>query len=270
MPKAPTRTDAAFPLIDGGKARLVRGLGGAVYATPDPEPTGAWVGFFTRRGGVSEAPFDSLNVSTKVGDAPAAVEENLARIRASMDDAPTAWVKQVAGDTVLRVNESGFAGEADALITSREDLALVVAVADCVPVALVGGDTVGMVHSGWRGTLAGVSGKAVRRMSGDGSAEAGIPASEVTAYIGPCIRRCCYEVSEELAAEFARRFGAGVVDGRNLSLPEAIRLDLEQAGVERIVDLELCTGCRPGLFYSHRKQKPHTGRNLAAVVRRGA
>lgn len=270
MPKAPTRTDAAFPHIDGGKARLVRGPGGAAYATPDPEPIGAWVGFFTRLGGVSEAPFDSLNVSTKVGDEPAAVEENLARIRASMNDASTAWVKQVAGDTVSRVDESGFAGEADALVTSREDLALVVAVADCVPVALVGGDSVGMVHSGWRGTLAGISGKAARRMSGGGSAKAGITASGVTAYIGPCIRRCCYEVSEELAAEFGRRFGAGVVDGRNLSLPEAIRSDLEQAGVEQVVDLELCTGCRSDLFYSHRKQKPRTGRNLAAVVRRGA
>lgn len=256
----------AFPSITGGKANLVRGPGGAVHVAPDPQPVGARVTFFTRLGGVSEQPFDSLNVSTKVGDEPAAVEENLARIRASLGDAPSAWVKQVAGDAVVRVVEAGFAGEADALVTRRKGLPLVVAVADCVPVALVGGGEVGMVHSGWRGTLSGISGKAVREMCGHGSAAFGVAASEITAYIGPGIQRCCYEVSEALAAEFTGRFGAGVAFGRYLSLPEAIRRDLQSVGVENVVDLELCTGCRPDLFYSHRKEKPRTGRNLAAVV----
>lgn len=89
----------------------------------------------------------------------------------------------------------------------------------------------------------------------------------VKAYIGPCIRGCCYEVSEELAAKFVKRFGDGVAEGRYLSLPVAIRRDLEEAGVDGIHDLGLCTGCRPDLFYSHRKQGPDTGRNLAAVAR---
>jgi copper oxidase (laccase) domain-containing protein len=90
---------------------------------------------------------------------------------------------------VARVSAAGFAGEGDALITSEHDLCLSVAVADCVPVALVGGEDVGMVHSGWRGTLAGVAEKAARLMESKG----------VRAYVGPSIRRCCYEVSEELA-----------------------------------------------------------------------
>jgi copper oxidase (laccase) domain-containing protein len=126
-----------------------------------------------------------------------------------------------------------------------------------VPVALVGGSAVGMVHSGWRGTLSGVAGKAAWEL-GEAS---------VRAYIGPCIRGCCYEVSEELTEDFAREFGAGVVSGRHLSLPAAIRADLERAGVEEIHDLGLCTGCRPDLFYSHRKQGPLTGRILAAVAK---
>ena len=260
-----SRSEAAFPPIAGGKALLVQGPGGAVHVAPDPQPGGARVTFFTRLGGVSKQPFDSLNVSTKVGDEPDAVEENLARIRATLDGAPSAWVKQVAGDVVSRVIEAGFAGEADALVTGREGLPLVVAVADCVPVALVGGGEVGMVHSGWRGTLVGISGKAVREMCKDRSAT-----SDVAAYIGPGIRRCCYEVSEELAGRFTDRYGAEVASGRHLSLPEVIRRDLELVGVGRIVDLELCTGCRPDLFYSHRKEKPRTGRNLAAVVRMGA
>ncbi len=227
--------------------------------TPDPEPDGASVWFFTRLGGVSEAPYESLNVSTKVGDGEEAVSENLARIRSSMHDNETAWVRQQAGDRVYRVDAPGMAGEGDALVSSEAGLSLVVAVADCVPVALASRDEVGMVHSGWRGTLAGVSGNAVREMSPE-------PA-DVAAYIGPCIRGCCYEVSEEIAADFERRFGAGVAEGRYLSLPEAIKRNLEEAGVCEIHDLGLCTGCRPDLFYSHRKQKPTTGRNLTAVAR---
>jgi len=233
--------------------------GGAVYLAPDPEPEGARIWFFTRLGGVSERPYDSLNVSGKVGDDPAAVEKNRSLIREAMDGRPSAWVRQVHADGVSRVSGAGFAGEADSLVTAEAGFSLVVAVADCAPVALVGERSVGMVHSGWRGTLSGVAGRAVRE-TGEAS---------VRAYVGPCIRGCCYEVSEELAGEFARRFGPGVVSGRYLSLPAAIRADLERAGVEEVHDLGLCTGCRPDLFYSHRKQGPLTGRSLAAVARVG-
>ncbi len=241
-------------------AATYKAAGGAVYVAPDPEPEGAKVWFFTRRGGVSEPPYDSLNVSRKVGDHPDAVAENLATISEAMDGRLSAWVRQVAGDGVVRVPGAGFSGDADALVTSEEDLCLVVAVADCVPVALVGERDVGMVHSGWRGTLAGLAGKAAGEM--------GDPA--LRAYIGPCIRECCYEVSAELAQEFVRRFGSQVVSGRNLSLPAAIQADLELAQEEvEVLDLGLCTGCLPDLFYSHRKQGPLTGRSLAAVAKVG-
>jgi len=230
--------------------------GGAVYVAPDPAPKEAGVFFFTRLGGASEPPYDSLNVSKKVGDDPKAVDENLSVIRSALGLRLAAWVRQIAGDGVLRVSEPGFAGEADALVTSETDLCLSVAVADCVPVALVGEREVGMVHSGWRGTLSGVSGKAAHSLGGD----------RVQAYIGPSIRRCCYEVSAELASEFAAEFGDEVVTGRHLSLQDSMRVDLERAGVG-VNDLGLCSGCLPDLFYSHRKQGPLTGRNLASVVR---
>lgn len=231
--------------------------GGVTYVAPEPEPHGARVWFFTRLGGVSEPPFDSLNISTKVPDAPDAVAENRARIRAAMDGRESAWVRQVAGDGVARVSEAGLAGEADALVTDEEGFSLVVAIADCVPVALVGDGGTGMVHSGWRGTIAEISGKAVQKMGEE----------NVRAYIGPCIRQCCYEVSEELAGRFAEKFGPEVVEGRYLSLPDAIRSNLEEVGVGEVHDLGLCTGCRTDLFFSHRKQGPETGRNLAAVAR---
>lgn len=231
---------------------------GAAYLRVDPEPEGARIYFFTRNGGVSRAPFDSLNVSRKVGDTAEAVERNLARIRSAMGGSPAAWVRQVAGDRVVSASGPGFAGEADALVTGGTGYALAVAVADCAPVALVGEGEVAMVHSGWRGTLAGISGKTSRRVG-----------SSAAAYLGPCIRECCYEVSEEIAGSFADRFGSEVVSGRQLSLPRAIRTDLQEAGVEEFHDLGLCTGCNPELFFSHRVQGPRTGRNLAAIVRDG-
>jgi YfiH family protein len=242
---------------DGVSAATHEAAGGAVYVAPDPEPEGARLWFFTRRGGVSEEPYDSLNVSKEVGDDPAAVEKNRSLISQAMDGRPSAWVRQVHADGVVRVSEAGFAGEADSLVTAQTDLPLVVAVADCAPVALVSERSVGMVHSGWRGTLSGVAGRTAREMG------------RVRAYIGPCIRGCCYEVSEELAGEFARKLGEGVVSERHLSLPAALRVDLERAGVEEIYDLGLCTGCRSDLFFSHRRHGPLTGRNLAAVARVG-
>jgi copper oxidase (laccase) domain-containing protein len=113
--------------------------GGVVYVAPEPEPEDARVWFFTRKGGASEPPYDSLNVSTQVGDDGSAVAENLSRIRAAMGGRPSAWVRQVAGDGVSWVEEPGFAGEADALITEEKGYALVVSVADCVPVVFIGG-----------------------------------------------------------------------------------------------------------------------------------
>ena len=247
-------------MCESGANWTLGSAGNVVYVAPEPEPEGARVWFFTRLGGVSEPPFDSLNISTKVPDDPETVEENRTRIKRAMDGREAAWVRQVAGDGVKRVGEAGLAGEADALVTEEEGFSLVVAIADCVPVALVGGEggNVGMVHSGWRGTIAEISAKAAREMGDTGS---------LRAYLGPCIRQCCYEVSEELAERFAERFGPEVVDGRYLSLPEAIRRNLEEVGVGEVHDLGLCTGCRPDLFFSHRKQGPRTGRNLAAVAR---
>jgi polyphenol oxidase len=235
--------------------RTVAEAGGVAYVAPEPEPHDARIWFFTRKGGVSEPPYDTLNISALVGDDRDDVHENLSRIRIAMGDRPSAWVRQVAGDGVVEVEGPGFAGEADALVTRAKGHALVVAVADCVPVALVGEGRVGMVHSGWRGTLAQIGAKAARKVG-----------AQTRAYIGPCIRGCCYEVSQELANEFAERFGPEVVSGRYLSLPDAIGRNLEEVGVSAVYDLGLCTGCRPDLFYSHRKQGPETGRNLTAVA----
>jgi polyphenol oxidase len=242
---------------NGWTERASQSVPGVTYVVPEPEPEEARIWFFTRRGGVSDPPYDSLNVATKVGDKRSNVVENLARTKSAMDGRPSAWTQLVAGNEVARVTGSGLAGEADALITDRRGLSLVIAAADCAPVVLVGKRAVAIAHSGWRGTLSGVTAKTVLEMDD----------TKIKAYIGPCIRECCYEVSAELAEKFAERFGPEVVSGRYLSLPTAIRKNINEAGLEEVYDLGPCTGCRPDLFYSHRKQGPYTGRNLMAVAR---
>lgn len=235
-----------------------RRAGGVVWISPDPGPINASIYFFTRRGGVSRPPFDSLNVSVSVGDDRAAVLENLSRVRRVLGGREAAWVRQVHGDGVVCVVEPGFAGEADALVTRSPGLPLAVSVADCLPLVLVGNGVLGVVHSGWRGTYAEIAARAAGWM---GDPEA------VSAYIGPCIRECCYEVSEAVAGKFGEKFG-DVVRGRRLSLPAAVESSLRGAGVENIYDVGLCTGCRGDLFFSHRVQKPRTGRMLAVAALR--
>src|SRR5215211_9199855 len=90
------------------------------YVAPKPEPEGARIWFFTRKGGVSKPPYDSLNISTRVGDDEGAVNENLSRISIAMGGRPSAWVRQVAGDGIAEVEEPGFADEPDALVTGRK------------------------------------------------------------------------------------------------------------------------------------------------------
>lgn len=112
--------------------------------------------------------------------------------------------------------------------------------ADCLPVAVAGPDGVAMLHCGWRGLAAGIVSRGVEAVGGTDAA------------IGPGIGPCCYEVGEEVLAEFSG-LGEGVADGRMLNLPEAARRLLRQAGVERIESEDICTRCEPELFFSHRR-----------------
>jgi YfiH family protein len=135
----------------------------------------------------------------------------------------------------------------DAHATGVPGLGLLVLVADCLPVALIGGGRAAMLHCGWRPLAAGIVEKALASFD-----------EPPAAAIGPGIGRCCYEVGEEVLAEFADL--DGVADGRMLDLRMVARRKLEAAGVSAIEDVDLCTSCRPDLFFSHRRDKGVTGR----------
>ena len=130
---------------------------------------------------------------------------------------------------------------------SVANLGLLVLVADCLPVALIGGGRAAMLHCGWRPLADGIVEKALASFD-----------EPPAAAIGPGIGRCCYEVGEEVLARFADL--DGVADGRMLDLRMVVRRKLEAGGVSKIEDVDLCTSCRPDLFFSHRRDKGVTGR----------
>lgn len=224
------------------------------------------VGFGSRTGGVSEGPYDSLNIGVLTEDAEVAVVENRERLAAAVgiDPMNVPIGLQVHGADIAvhegpqepsPYAEPGTAlQEVDGHVVRRPGLAPVVLTADCLPVALAGPGGVAMLHCGWRGLAAGII-------------DRGAVAVEATsAAIGPGIGPCCFEVGPEVLGAFAD-LGEGIADGRMLDLPEVARRLLARAGVEEVETAGLCTFCEAELFFSHRRDKGVTGRmgNLAWI-----
>lgn len=229
---------------------------------------GARVVFTTRRGGVSEGPFRSLNLGLLTDDDPDRVAENRERLARAVDVPRERFAqgRQVHGATVQRhrtaPHPAGEPAPADGQVTSAQRVAAVVLVADCLPVALACAGAAGMVHAGWRGLAAGVledGMAALRELGGSGRVEAAI---------GPGAGGCCYEVGEEVAEAFVGSPGVviGVNGTRRLDLKAAARDRLERAGVAVVHDVGLCTLCAdPELFFSHRRDGGTTGRQAGVA-----
>jgi polyphenol oxidase len=220
--------------------------------------------FMTRNGGVSAGPFATLNCSLSGQDDREAVLENRRRaVMAIRQDLPTlVGLKQVHGDAVVHVTSPWPEGEgprADAMIADRDDIVLGIITADCAPVLFADPvrGVVGAAHAGWRGAVAGVLDATVRAMI-----QIGAQADRITASIGPCIGQASYEVRADLrdavvqrAPAYQRFFTEGVKDGTwQFNLRGYCRARLEQAGVTRVVDVDLDTVAEEGNFFSHRRR----------------
>jgi YfiH family protein len=235
-------------------------------------------GISTRNGGLSSAPYASLNLGADTGDAPERVAGNYEIVSTALGFNLTALVasKQVHGKQMAVIDDA-FIGRAafspepslqgyDALATRSAGVTLMVRVADCVPVILFVPERqiVAVVHAGWRGTLAGIAGEAVRKMVQHYQADPG----DIRAGIGPAIGPCCYCVQEEVAAAFknsSHLYPAIFRETRGelfLNLWEANRLQLLRQGLSagNIETAGLCTSCRTDLFFSHRREEGKTGR----------
>ena len=237
---------------------------------------GVRLGFTTRHGGASQGAFSSLNLSTYVGDAPEHVQANrrkvLAALGAQAAEGRLIVPKQVHGSEVLVADDVACTQQlaaqgADAIVCARAGVPVLLTFADCVPVILVApGGAFSVVHSGWRGTYAGIAGKALGVLSG----VAGCAPQECNAYIGPHIGPCCYEVDGELLALFCERYGQVCnADASHLKLEAAVRLSLLSAGAnaQRIASAGICTSCNTEQYFSHRAEDGHTGRHGAVAYR---
>ena len=231
----------------------------------EAEMSAARVAFSGRRGGVSVGEFAELNLGLLTEDEPAAVGENRLRLCAALGLSAdrVGFGRQVHGADLLEHTDAPEPGgfgepgsldprEVDGHHTSSPGVALLVFVADCLPIALSGPGGVAMVHGGWRGLAAGIVGRGA----------AAVGATE--AVVGPGIGPCCFEVGEEVIAAFSP-LGDGLAQGRMLDLFEVAARLLERAGVERIELSRLCTRCNPELLFSHRGQGPRTGRQAGLV-----
>ncbi len=227
---------------------------------------GGGVLFTTRRGGVSAGPFASLNLGRLTDDDGANVDENRARLGrwAGRPWERFCYGKQVHGARVRRASEPPSAerpfAEEDGQATALQDAAVIVFVADCLPILLTAGGAVAALHGGWRGLADGIVQEGVRALREVGGGGA------ITAALGPSARGCCYEVGEEVHERFA---GHDARRGeRNLDLAAVAVAQLREAGVETIHDTGLCTMCSDGgLFFSHRRDDGRTGRQGAVAWR---
>ena len=241
--------------------------------------------FSTRAGGVSAAPFDTLNLGKSVGDDPAAVEENLSRflMAAGIERSTLSTVNQVHGHRVVFAPSGSdvLQDESDATIEDRVDADAIVAApgraagvrtADCIPILLHDqrSGAVGAVHAGWRGTVAYVLVEALEAMH----RRHGTRPKDIVTAIGPGIGSCCFFVGAEVADRFAshgllRQTVEQDPDGRlRVNLARANWKLLTALGVppEQIDVLDLCTSCRRDLFFSHRRDGGRTGRHLAIIA----
>jgi len=230
------------------------------------------IGFMAtaRSGGASAAPYDDghggggLNLGGHVGDDPAAVAANRARLETLMPARP-AWLNQVHGVAVVDAALQDHVPTADASVSTQAGVACAILTADCLPVlfAAADGSVVGAAHAGWRGLAGGVLGNTVAAMRARGT-------GEILAWLGPAIGPRRFEVGEDVLAAFPAHHGPAFAPiagqpGKYLADIYALaRLALAVDGVTRVSGGNHCTVSEADTFYSFRRNKI-TGRQASMI-----
>jgi YfiH family protein len=260
-------------------------LGGIVIYRFQSLPRGVEALVSTRQGGVSAAPYESLNLGLRVGDEGGKVVENRRRLFdvVGLPLERSVWCKQIHADGVVVVDaadagrgsteEETIVRDADALVTDTADLPLCVTIADCVPVVIYDPRlrVAGLAHAGWGGTVARICSRTVTVMR----ERFGCDPRAIVAAIGPSIGPAGYEVGSDVIEKAIAAYGERAAelleprgDGKALfDLWAANRIDLEEAGVPRdqIETSGIASDRRLEDFYSHRHEGGRTGRFIAAV-----
>lgn len=240
------------------------------WIVPDwPAPARVRALVTTRNGGVSQAPFDTMNLGTRVGDDARHVEQNRARLRALLPAEPH-WMRQVHGARVIEARRSEGEQEADACIARAPGEVCAVLVADCLPVLLCDsrGGVVAAAHAGWRGLSHGVLENT--------AAATGSAAEDLLAWLGPAIGPDAFEVGSDVLEAFAAADAGSAACFRPkppgprgepkwfADLYALARRRLAAAGVHAVFGGALCTASDPRRFFSHRRDR-RTGRQAALV-----
>jgi YfiH family protein len=235
---------------------------------------------FTRRGGVSPPPWDSLNVGGLVGDHQAKVEANRRRAFQALGIHPDTmydvWQTHSAEIVITNTPRSPETTHkrADIILTNNPDVTLFMRFADCVPILLFDPvrRVVGLVHSGWRGTVKRVPSVAVNAMI----ERYGCVSKDILAGLGPSIGVDHYEVGTDVLSFIEETLGdesLNVIIHKNgthhLDLRKANQILLEQAGIQRMEIANICTACQINDWYSHRGEGGRTGRFGALITLQG-
>ena len=256
--------------------------GGVIYMTsPAIKSRHA---FTTRIGGVSTGIHESFNLGESRGDEPSLVEENYRRLEKVLGVGQGEFVfsRQIHTDNVRVVTEKDahklfdpVPYEADALITARRGVPLMIFIADCVPVLLEDSEAgvIAAVHCGWRSSVMDILGKTVRKMC-----EMGAVPERIGAAIGPSIGSCCFETGAEVPEAIDNWLGQDATGfyQPEEGVPGKFLVDLRGANRQRLVSLGLpernisasdeCTMCKCEKYWSHRATKGQRGSQAAVIV----
>jgi YfiH family protein len=229
-----------------------------------PAPANVHALCTTRQGGVSAAPYASLNLGDHVGDAPRAVTQNRALLRRHLPADPL-WLNQVHGTTVADAGRLVGTPEADACVAREANQVCAVLTADCLPLLLCDrhGTAVAAAHAGWRGLAEGVIEASVDSMRRDPAA--------LLAWLGPAIGPQAFEVGGEVRERFLAHDGAAasafIPHGRDKWLADIFRLArlrLAECGITQVSGGDFCTFSEAARFFSYRREGT-TGR-MASLI----
>ncbi len=218
--------------------------------------------FTNIHGGVSKAPYKSLNLALHVGDNALDVDQNRNIIKKKFDLPQMAFMEQVHGCDIEILNDAKMPPTCDGIITDKPNLALCVLVADCIPLLLYDGKNkvIGAIHAGRAGVFGKIATKALNELSNN----YGTKSFQVRAILGPSIKQCCYELGGDIL-KFAKENYPLHLKNNHLDIRGILINELEKLGVE-ILDLNTCTCCDKNLF-SYRRDKI-TGRNAGIIMLR--
>ena len=225
----------------------------------------------TRHGGISPAPFTSLNLGLNTADAPENVAKNrqyfFAALGPDCSESRVASSYQVHGTEILHATEPGRFSGYDALITSQPGLFVAVSIADCVPVLIYDAENqaVAAIHAGWRGTVGQIVNKTLLAMQNT----FGTQPAHCHAYVGTCIDETSFEVGADVAEQVEAAFK------RNATTGDKWFVDLKAANVRQLTDFGIpiaqigispfSTVLNNADYFSHRQEHGQTGRMLAVM-----